>query len=55
MSSHGFVPAPHTCSVGLATWDGRESAEDLMRRADDALYDVKRHRVTAAGPATLTG
>src|SRR5690606_35446649 len=28
-------------SVGVATWDGRESAADLERRADQAMYSVK--------------
>jgi diguanylate cyclase (GGDEF)-like protein len=38
------IPRPHNCSVGLATWDRRESADNLMRRADAALYDAKRLR-----------
>ena len=33
-----------TVSVGWATWEG-ESPEELLRRADDALYEAKR-----AGP-----
>ena len=36
------MPAPHTCSVGIATWDGTEPADRLMVRADDALYENKR-------------
>jgi diguanylate cyclase (GGDEF)-like protein len=48
------VPGPHSCSVGLATWDRRESAEHLIRRADDALYAAKRHRVDHARATTLT-
>jgi diguanylate cyclase (GGDEF)-like protein len=48
------MPRPHTCSVGLATWDRRESADDLMRRVDDALYDAKRHRLShVAATASL--
>lgn len=31
-----------TVSVGLATWDGRESAEALDHRADKAMYEAKR-------------
>jgi diguanylate cyclase (GGDEF)-like protein len=45
------MPAPHTCSVGIAMWDGVEPADRLMVRADDALYDDKRtgqdHPLTA--------
>lgn len=29
-------------SVGVATWDGRESPSDLERRADQAMYSVKQ-------------
>ena len=42
-----------TVSVGSATWGG-ESAEDLVRRADDALYDAKldgRDTVRGSGEA----
>ena len=41
---------PVTVSIGLATWDG-EAPEDLLHRADEALYAAKaagRDRVTAA-------
>ena len=41
---HGTLPEGVTCSMGVATWDGHESAADLFRRADDAMYLVKRHR-----------
>lgn len=30
-----------TCSAGLACWDGVESGESLLRRADSALYAAK--------------
>ena len=40
-----------TVSVGWAAWSG-ESAEDLVRRADEALYDAKLHgRDTVRGPS----
>jgi diguanylate cyclase (GGDEF)-like protein len=49
------TPAEVTVSIGLASWDFHESAADLVRRADEALYHAKaggRDRyVTAAVPA----
>jgi diguanylate cyclase (GGDEF)-like protein len=30
-----------SCSVGIAQWDGSESASSLLGRADAALYDAK--------------
>lgn len=36
------IPAGQACSAGLVAWDGRESAEEVVRRADEALYDAKR-------------
>ena len=36
------VTSGQTCSVGLAQWTRRESAEALMARADRALYEAKR-------------
>lgn len=35
------TPAGQTCSAGLACWDYVESAEDLVGRADSALYRAK--------------
>ncbi|HEU4392673.1 MAG TPA: sensor domain-containing diguanylate cyclase [Solirubrobacterales bacterium] len=35
------TPAGQTCSAGLACWDLVESAEDLVDRADSALYRAK--------------
>jgi diguanylate cyclase (GGDEF)-like protein len=31
-----------SASIGVATWDGEESAESLVSRADKALYRAKR-------------
>src|SRR5215211_7679370 len=36
------TPGAETCSAGLARWDGSETAEALVCRADDALYEAKR-------------
>jgi diguanylate cyclase (GGDEF)-like protein len=45
------VPDGETCSIGYAVWDGLESPEGLLARADSALYEAKRAgraRVVAA-------
>ena len=39
-------------SAGIARWDGRESLDRLMGRADAALYDAKRARAEA--PSVLS-
>jgi diguanylate cyclase (GGDEF)-like protein len=36
------VPDDQSCSAGLATWDGTETAAELLDRADHALYRAKR-------------
>lgn len=36
------TPEGETCSAGLAEWDGEETPEGLVRRADAALYEAKR-------------
>jgi diguanylate cyclase (GGDEF)-like protein len=51
-------PAPVTASVGWATLTDDEEPDELVRRADDALYAAKaagRDRVRGAGlgPASL--
>lgn len=38
----GNVRLKVTTSVGLAVWDGRETAEEFYRRADKRLYQAKR-------------
>jgi diguanylate cyclase (GGDEF)-like protein len=36
------IAEPVTCSFGVATWDGNETASALVSRADQALYRAKR-------------
>jgi diguanylate cyclase (GGDEF)-like protein/PAS domain S-box-containing protein len=48
------TPVPITCSIGIAQWDGAESADALIDRADQGLYAAKaagRNRV-AIGPGS---
>jgi len=45
------VPDEQSCSAGLARWDGEETAEALVGRADEALYEAKlagRDRIKVA-------
>jgi diguanylate cyclase (GGDEF)-like protein len=45
------LAAPARCSLGIATWDGHETPEELLARADAALYEAKasgRDRIVAA-------
>ena len=46
------LPKPLTASAGVAVWDGRETAVDLQRRADKAMYAAK---CGGKGPARLAG
>jgi diguanylate cyclase (GGDEF)-like protein/PAS domain S-box-containing protein len=49
------MPAGVTCSIGVAEWDGAETGDDLIDRADAALYRAKqlgRDRIEAA-PAVI--
>jgi diguanylate cyclase (GGDEF)-like protein len=48
------MPSGQTVSAGVACWNGRESAEELVGRADAALYKAKRtgrNRLVTAGSA----
>jgi diguanylate cyclase (GGDEF)-like protein len=45
------TPDEQTCSIGLAEWDGTESAHALLARADTHVYEAKtagRNRVAVA-------
>ena len=45
------VPAGQTCSIGFATWDRAETADELLARVDRALYVAKesgRNRIQPA-------
>jgi diguanylate cyclase (GGDEF)-like protein len=52
------MPPAATCSVGVAAWDGSETGQQLIARADAALYSAKaagRDRTAiAARPAAHT-
>jgi len=46
------TPDGQTFSAGIAMWDGRETADQLVARADEALYRAKeagRDRSVVAG------
>ena len=38
------LPAGITASIGFATWDRTQNAADLLRRADQAMYETKQRR-----------
>jgi diguanylate cyclase (GGDEF)-like protein len=50
----GGVTVVQTVSIGVASWDESETADDLVHRADLAMYEAKRlgrNRVVASGNA----
>ena len=52
------TPEQETCSGGMACWDGDESADALVGRADEALYEAKRagrDRLVVARPSRQPG
>ncbi|HWO47070.1 MAG TPA: GGDEF domain-containing protein, partial [Solirubrobacterales bacterium] len=49
------TPMGQTCSAGLACWDGVESVDEVLRRADDALYLAKASGRNQLAQAQLTG
>jgi len=50
----GTTPMGQTCSAGLALWDCAESIDDLLRRADEALYLAKASGRNQLAQAQLT-
>jgi diguanylate cyclase (GGDEF)-like protein len=38
----GDTPLRQTFSAGVATWDGRETSDELVARADTAMYAAKQ-------------
>jgi diguanylate cyclase (GGDEF)-like protein len=50
----GHTPFGQTFSAGVATWDGTETPQRLLGRADEALYQAKRdgrNRIAVASDA----
>jgi diguanylate cyclase (GGDEF)-like protein len=50
------TPSQQCCAAGVASWDGSETSEDLLGRADNALFDAKgvRRRSISGSPADPT-
>jgi diguanylate cyclase (GGDEF)-like protein len=44
---HETTPGGVSCSIGVVTWDGTETAAELFRRVDEAMYRAKRKRRVA--------
>jgi two-component system, cell cycle response regulator len=58
MEVDGGLRIRQTVSIGVATWDQRETPEQLEHRADAAMYEAKRlgrNRVVVATPRTVVG
>jgi two-component system cell cycle response regulator len=56
--AEGSLRIRQTVSIGVATWDKRETPDQLERRADDAMYEAKRlgrNRVVVATPKDVVG
>jgi diguanylate cyclase (GGDEF)-like protein len=52
----GSVPLNQTCSTGVACWNQTELADELLTRADEALYETKtRHRARALAETVQLG
>ncbi len=54
----GNLRLRQTVSIGVATWDKRETPDQLERRADEAMYEAKRlgrDRVVVATPRDVVG
>jgi diguanylate cyclase (GGDEF)-like protein len=51
------TPHHQSCAAGVAGWDGSETSEVLLGRADNALFDAKnvRRRSMNGRPADPTG
>jgi two-component system cell cycle response regulator len=57
-TDNGAIRIKQTVSIGVATWDKRETPEQLERRADEAMYEAKRlgrNRVVVATPKDVVG
>ena len=55
---HGATPSGQTFSAGLAMWDGFETGDELIARADAALYEAKhagRNRTVVSRPPHPVG
>jgi diguanylate cyclase (GGDEF)-like protein len=54
----GVTPEAQTFSAGVVCWDGQEISDELVARADRALYAAKaagRDRVTVGAPPVAAG